>query len=203
MLQGAAKVSRSNPEAVESLFATLGKIEGAAINLRGALFHIVVGHIVHRQDGGFPDLSKTIREPGSGDRAEIDVLSVREGQVTRAVECKGYSPRQVVELTEVERWVTKKVPIMMKWLRAQSFHNSPKLVFEVWTSSSFSEAAVEYLKARKDHTKRYRIRWRQGHAVLEEARAAGATAMGGILRDYYLREPLAAALSSLEVDAPF
>jgi hypothetical protein len=80
VLRNAAAVAASNPEIIVDLFTKLNKIEGAASNLRGPLFEMIVGHCVREIEGNSIDIGKHIRLPETGEEAEIDVFRVKERQ---------------------------------------------------------------------------------------------------------------------------
>lgn len=52
----AAVIAVAKPEVITELFDRLGQIEGAAGNLRGALFEMIVAHAVQREGGGSIDI---------------------------------------------------------------------------------------------------------------------------------------------------
>lgn len=92
------------PERIEKILGSQSKIEGAAGNLRGALFEVVVGHMVRSIEGGPIDIGAIVRGANSGARAEIDGHLVYE--------CKGHQSSARASKGEVEVWLTKKVPII-------------------------------------------------------------------------------------------
>jgi len=62
------------------LFSTLGRIEGAAANLRGALFEMIVGFLVREREGNTIDIGERVSDPGTGRSAEMDVRRIKEDQ---------------------------------------------------------------------------------------------------------------------------
>jgi hypothetical protein len=76
-LKRAAVVAASDPKRLESLFARLGAIEGAATNLRGALFELLVGHMVRSVEGGSIDIGEIVRDQESNQNREIDAKNAR------------------------------------------------------------------------------------------------------------------------------
>ena len=79
-LSNAAAVAAANPDRIEELFRRLSTVEGSAGNLRGALFELVVGHMVRSIEGGSIDIGTLVRSP-TRQCAEIDVRLVKERQV--------------------------------------------------------------------------------------------------------------------------
>src|SRR5712664_2022017 len=112
-LKRAAAIAASDPKRLESLFTRLGAIEGAATNLRGALFELIVGHMVRSIEGGSIDIGETIRETDSNLSREMDVRLVKERAVT-IYECKGYQPGTIVGEEEIEQWLKEKVPVIYR-----------------------------------------------------------------------------------------
>src|SRR5262249_49393677 len=123
-----AAVAVKRPELIGDLFDKLGRIEGAAANLRGALFEMVVGHCVVKLEDGIIDIGKKIVEPESGARAEIDVYRIKEYREVWSYECKAHQPSEIVGRPQVEKRLTAKVPLIHRVLRRQdrfqetSFH---------------------------------------------------------------------------------
>jgi len=68
-LNNAAAVAATDPDKIAKLFSSLTKIEGAAINLRGALFELIVGHMVLQGEGNSIDI-------GRGFKFEVQQLVV-------------------------------------------------------------------------------------------------------------------------------
>ena len=79
-LAHAAAVAANDPKRLEELFARLGSIEEAAGNLRGALFELIVGHMVRAIEGGSIDIGEIVRDTESNQSREIDVRLVKEQQ---------------------------------------------------------------------------------------------------------------------------
>jgi hypothetical protein len=190
-LHNAAAVAAKNPAKIEQLFSSLSSIEGASGNLRGALFNMIVGHLVLNDREGSIDIGKKVSDPeDSRRRAEIDVLNVRRNSLELAVyECKGWlSP---IDKETVEEWLTKKVPLIYKALRAQARFRNSKFQFEIWTSSYFKPDAQEYLEARRKDTKKYEIGWKCGPEILEYSQNIRLAPISEMLNEHYLKHPLA------------
>ena len=79
-LTKAAAVAAGNPDKIHELFSTLGRIEGAAANLRGALFEMIVGFLVREREGNTIDIGERVSDPGTGRSAEMDVRRIKEDQ---------------------------------------------------------------------------------------------------------------------------
>lgn len=183
-------------ERIEKIFSKLSAIEGAAGNLRGALFELVAGHCVHLLEGGEISLGQVLMELKTGKQAEVDVLWERQRQVT-AYECKGY--RSPVRLPEVEKWLTQKVPVIHAALKGQDRYSTSELAFEFWTASSFEPDAEEFLRQAKQSTRRYRIDWKNGVEIRKYAERIKAPGLRKIIDDNYFKDVLAHPLPEIEI----
>ena len=109
-LTKAAAVAVQRPEAIGKLFDKLGAIEGAAANLRGALFEMLVGHCVMKMEDGSIDIGKIVVDLDTAKSAEIDVFRVKEYREVWSYECKAHQPGETVSRDAVEHWITDRVP---------------------------------------------------------------------------------------------
>ena len=189
-LSRAAEVAVENPQKVQTLMNQLSKIEGAAQNLRGPLFEMIVAHCLNTKEGFYVDVGKKVRRPETGESTEVDVLAVKHGIEVRTVECKGKKAGGAVKKGVVEDWLTRQVPRAVAWIDAQERLQGVQKKVEIWTTGDFSPKAVEYLRERKRKTKRYDIGWKDGDDVLEYVRSANATALVETLQEHYFDHAL-------------
>lgn len=85
---------------------TLTKIEGAAGNLRGALFELAIGSLAKDIEGGFLLVGEKRRGLFTGREAEIDVLLDRPDQKpVLIIECKSKIPGASLGLSEAQKMV--------------------------------------------------------------------------------------------------
>ena len=191
-LANTAAIAAEAPQTIADLFSKLGRIEGAAGNLRGALFEMIVGYCVQEREGGSVEIGVGIVDPKTGAPAEIDVLRTKGRQEAWVYECKGHGPSQEVQDEEVEKWLAVRVPRAFNWLRAQDRLRSCQLAFELWTSGRFSPKARQRLEAAKARTRptRYLLDWKDGSGVLRYAKALNSRHMSDILREHYMGHPL-------------
>lgn len=148
-----------NPERFAELFDRLGKIEGAAGTLRGALFEYVVADVIRRTvPNADIEMNKIYRSNGK-DVAEVDVRVVVKDQGVRFIECKGLLPGRVLNDKEVNDWLVKRIPIV----RSQTLDNADlrklPLQFEMWLTGELSpeaRAQIEAARAEVD-PRRYTI----------------------------------------------
>lgn len=196
-LSNAAAIAAANPDRIEDLFRRLSAIEGSAGNLRGALFELIVGHMVRATEGGSIDMGVLVRSPKTGDRAEIDVRLVKEKQL-RTYECKGYQPSSLVSREEAEEWLTKRIPTINAAHRAEERFSDSDFRHEFWTCGSFHPDALHLLQQAKANTTKYEIDWKDGAGIQEYAKLIKAPGIRKILHEHYFKHPLA----SIEQLAP-
>ncbi len=142
-----------------------------------------------RSEGGSIDIGSLVKGP-SGDRAEIDVLLVNEKSI-KVYECRGNQPGTKLNLTDVNRWLTEKIPTINDSIRHQERFSSSKVRFELWTTGQFHADAIKALKEAKRKTKKYEIAWLNGSEVRQYADKIKAPGIRKILDAHYFDHPLA------------
>lgn len=153
-----AAYSLFDSETLETLFATLGKIEGAANQLRGTLFEYIVADAARRNGLGDITVNRIFTAAGKG-KAEVDVLAVRANHSITAIECKGYSPRSMIPDDLFRRWLHHNVPIAYKAMRDHPDWKNLPITFEFWTTAPISEEAHALFEkaSRELNEDRYRV----------------------------------------------
>lgn len=186
-LKGAAAVAARHPEKIQEVFAKLGAIEGAAANLRGALFEMVVGYLVNAREGNSIDLNpKVYSDTGS---AEIDVRRIKEDIECWCYECKGHQPTEIVTEDMVKEWI-KKVNLIHSVLRQEKRFQKAKFGFEYWTCGTFSPQAIAYLENEKKNRKKITLHWRNGDDVRAYAAEVNNTGILKTLDEHYFNHPV-------------
>ena len=188
-LENAAAIAVINPTKVIDLLSSLSSIEGAAINLRGALFELIVGHLVYKGEGASIDIGVKVRN-STGKCAEIDVRRVKGDHELAIYECKGYRPSTQVNVDEVEKWLSNKVPLIRSALLDEVRFKNSTMTFEFWTSGGFSDEAIQFLKKKNGETRKYKIKWKNGKDILDYARKYHLTSMVDALNQHYFKHPL-------------
>lgn len=188
-LQNATKIAASNPSLLADLLGKLGKIEGAAGNLRGALFELIVAHALKQREGGQIDVGREIQLP-SGERVEIDVLHWKPRIETLAVECRGHGPKSMVSKVDVLDWLNRKIPRVREWLLTQNDHQNATMRFEFWTSGSFDEDARRMLQ-RALSVKKYSIGTKEGVDVEHYISSIKSRRLKDVFQEHYSKHPLA------------
>jgi len=187
-LKNAAAVAVSNPDKLNKLLSSIGKIEGTAINLRGALFELVVGHLVYKGEGSSIDIG--VKVSNENKTAEIDVRRVKGEHEVALYECKGKQPTTEISEDDIEKWIKDKIPIMRGALLKESRFKESKMIFEYWTTGVFSDKALNLLNEHSQKTKKYSIKWKDGKDVLSYARDINSNSMVDVLNQHYIKHPL-------------
>lgn len=189
VLKKAAAIAAGNPAKLASLIDDLSEIEGAALNLRGILFELISAYLA-KLDGSSVDFGITARDPDNGKTADIDVLKVLGRQSCTAVECKGKAPSGIVELHEVETWLSR-IPTFRAHLRAEQRFREIPISFEIWTTGTFSADALERLASEKRKRTKYPIDWKDGAAIRALAKKGKEKAICKALDEHFFEHPLA------------
>jgi hypothetical protein len=190
-LTKAAAIAAQRPEVVGGLFDKLGAIEGAAANLRGALFEMLVGHCVMKIDDGSIDIGKTIIDPDTAKSTEIDVFRVKEYREVWSYECKAHQPTEIVSRDAVEHWVTNRVPLMHRTLSREQRFQQCAFHYEYWTCGLFEPDALTFLREAAGRTKRYAIGWKDRDAVRAYVARVKPKAVAQMFDQHFFRHPIA------------
>ena len=187
-LKNAAAVAATDPAKLARLVEDLSEIEGAAGNLRGILFELIVAHLA-RLDGVSVDVGVTARDPTTGKSADIDVLKIESNAACSCIECKGKRPGGEVTLEEVDDWLVR-IPTFRAHLSRQERFREARMSFELWTTGTFAPDARARLESERAHRTKSRIEWKDGLAVKTIAKGAKERAIRVALDNHYLRHPL-------------
>jgi hypothetical protein len=180
-----------NPDHVERVLNSLTRIEGAANNLRGALFEIIVGSLVKDVEGGYLRSGEKWKDYETGRTAETDVLLDRpDDKGPLVVECKAKIPGTRVNLEEVQKWRDDRVPLLHKIFKTDSRLSGKHVTFELWTNGPIGADALDWLKAYPAPTD-YSVGWRDGDAMKPYVEKALSAAIRNAMRDHYFHHPLA------------
>ncbi len=190
-LSKAAAMAVQRPEVIDELFKSLGQIEGAAGNLRGALFEMLVGHCVVKLDDGSIDIGKKVRDRHTGQWAEIDVFRVKEHREVWSYECKGHQPTQVETYDQIEHWLTERVARIHRAISQEERFGGCDFHYEYWTCGTFAPDALKRLQEAKERTGRYAIGWKDGPAVRKYVEKVRPKSVVQMLDDHFLNHPIA------------
>ena len=164
-------------------------IEGAAGNLRGALFEMIVGYLVREVEGNTIDIREIIYDPESRKAAEIDVRRIKERQECWFYECRARQPDARIGADEISAWIEK---VNRIWLfhRAEQRFQGCRFGFEIWTTGQFDDKALALLEEEKTKRTRIEIGWRDGAQVRDYAKRASRKAILDTLDEHYFKHPL-------------
>ncbi|NMG32861.1 hypothetical protein GRF61_00155 [Azoarcus sp. TTM-91] len=187
--RAASYASADSPERLTRLVSSLSEIEGRARNLRGPLFELLAAYLV-RRDSVSISMGVRAKDPGSGKQADIDVLKVAAMNAEcTAIECKGKEPGGFITDEDVRVWLGK-VAVMQAYLRTQERFSEATISFELWTSGTFTEEALQLLHAEQKRRTKFPIRWKNGQDVLAVANRFKEKAVADTLQQHFLRHPL-------------
>lgn len=184
-----------DPAKFDRLFSSLGRFGAAAGTLRGALFEFVAAALLHA-DGWHEIVINKVYRDGGKDIAEVDVRA-RKGEDVLFVECKGIAAGTVLDDSEVEKWLLKRVPaVASRALQNEDFNNC-NLKFELWITGELSEAARTKIAARQKEVRpsKYTIEVRQGPYLrkLAHRHRRLQPALLDVLDQHFLVSPLSEA----------
>lgn len=193
-----AAAGSTKPEVFEELFARLGKIEGAATNLRGALFEFIVADLIRTKEAATQFHMNRIVYDEMGGKAEVDVFFVQGGTKAIFVECKGYQPAGTIPDTEVERWLDDRIQIFERYAKQHPDYKNLYREYWFWTSASFSPESLALLEHEAVTRKKYTIRFKDGQQVKEYANELKGSPIIKILKDHFFEHPLATAEKAVQ-----
>lgn len=183
-LKNAAEVAASNPDQISKFIDGLRNIEGKSINLRGALFEMIVGYLVREVEGNSIDIGEVVFHPETGKPAEIDVRRVKEHQQCWCCECKVRSAGTYIDTSIVNKWLSQ-IGRIKAYHRSERRFRNCKLGFEFWTNVEFDAEALELLKQEKAKRKKIDLEWRDGKAVRDYAKRASNRGILKTLDEHY------------------
>lgn len=191
MLTDAGATAAANPDYLMEVMSRLTKIEGAADNLRGALFELIVGSLVKDVEGGFLKTGERRLD------VEIDVQLDRGDEAGMLViECKSKAPGARVSEKDVKRWYENRVPRIHELLTAGRTE-SKSFRYELWSNGPFADSAIDWLKMQPQGLRGYSVGWRDGTALKEYADRAKNASLRKMLNEHYFRSALSVVARSV------
>lgn len=177
-------------EKVAAVFSKLSHIEGAATNLRGALFEYLVADIVRQSDAHTSIQLNELLKDETGGQAEVDVLVHHSNQTVRFIECKGYKPGGTVPDEMVETWLKGRIPVMRRSPEAHFQWRECRQIFEYWTSGVLSERARGLIEEEAARVRKYDFRVVEGDELGRLIAASNNTALKNTFRQHFQAHPL-------------
>ncbi|CAK1823898.1 conserved hypothetical protein [Vibrio crassostreae] len=177
-----------SPEKVDTIFKTLGKVEGASNRLRGTLFEYMIAETMRSLNGSDVTLNRLCKTMNGV--KEADVISVNHRDI-RFIEGKGYNRNKRVTLEEVEYWLTQQIPVFRAFCLAHPDDWSRRnLTFEFWTTGEFTPEALERLTTAQQLTKKYSIEFLDAQKVTDVIKQTKATSLIKTFGDHFVHEPM-------------
>lgn len=154
------------PAQFDELFSKLGKIEGAATQLRGTLFEFLVADLARKTIAPNVQMNRIFKAPDKSE-AEADVVAVRERHAITVIECKGYNPRGRIPDELFARWLQHNVPVCFKEIKSHPDWKSLDVIFEFWATAPLSDEALALFRHAKAtiNPARYSIELRLGSDI--------------------------------------
>ena len=182
-----------NLEKLDTVFSRLSRIEGVAVNLRGALFEYLAAELV-RCTSTYTDIRMNeIFRDETGRTAEVDVLVVDNNKTVRFIECKGYKPGGSVPDEMVTRWLNDRVPLVRKVAKTNPFWNNCKFQFEFWTTGQLSPEAAAMAENARQTVRKYSLDVVDRAALEALGKGSNNTALKKTLQEHFLAHPLETA----------
>jgi hypothetical protein len=183
----AATAIVEDPQLVHDIFERLGALEGVAGSMRGPLFELWLARYLSVTDWHIHGVGRQFKDSKSTKRAEADVFASKNGEkLYLACEAKGITSPVSKEM--IERWLNHQVPVIRAALLQRTTTGPPlDMVFEFWTTSSFSPDALSALQAASKRAKGYRLDWYDGKDIQDRAAKSKDEYLTKILNDFFLR----------------
>lgn len=182
-----------DPILFTELFERLGKAEGAVGTLRGALFEYIVADVV-RQTEPSPDITMNrIYREGGKDVAEVDVLAIIKNRYIRFIECKGILPGNLLSDDEVEKWLHKRIPVVLAQTRKDNVLSKLEHRFELWVTGELTAEAKVMIAAAQAvaDLKGYSISVFYAADIEQQVRSLKDSALRKVVEQHFLHAPMA------------
>lgn len=181
-IANATKIVNTNPDQFVEFCEKISTLDDKFKNMKGDLFEFVVGYFYSRDHIPL-EIGKVIREPNTREPKEIDVF-VKGSNMSRVVECKAY--KSPLGTDEVEKWLTKNIPVIRKWILSQDDYKKKNLVFELWSTSGFGKNALKLLEKYTKSVKRHDIKYFDGSAIATKFKSTGDKKIYDLLMHYFI-----------------
>lgn len=183
------------PEKFAELFERLGKVEGAAGTLRGALFEFVVADVIRKTTPNVDITMNKIYRDGGKDVAEVDVRAIIKDREVRFIECKGLLPGNQLSDKEVTDWLTKRIPLVRKHTLENTELKNHQIKFELWLTGELSPAAKAKIAAAQQqiNPRKYTIEVIGADTIERIVQETNDVSLQKIVKQHFLLHPLAFA----------
>lgn len=176
-----------DPERFDMLFARLGKIEGAASQLRGTLFEFLVADIARKTISADIRMNQVFKLE-DGKEVEADVIAIEQFQSVTLIECKGHNPEAKIPDEEIDRWLVRTIPLLYKRVRSHDDWQKMQVHFEFWATGKLSETARKLVESRKSviNPNRYTINTCLGAEMHRKCRAIGDKGLAKAFKKHFM-----------------
>lgn len=184
--------SARDPAQFIHVISKLSKLEGAQGTLRGSLFEFIAADIARKTMGASVVRMNSIYRENGREVAEVDVKA-EVGPKIHFIECKGLLPHSTLADSEVEAWLTKRIPIVRaKTINNDEFRNR-QLHFELWITGQLSEESDQRIATLQAQLRpsTYTITVRKGPELQTMAENSGDDSLANALRQHFIQHPLA------------
>lgn len=192
---GSAVNRTDNKGKLKNAFDQIGRIEGAALNLRGALFPFLVAEVLKADSYEILKMNQKITIPNSEKRLEIDIIAKKSNEIY-FFECKGEMPESQADDAEISKWITS-ISHAKKYADNYPEYERKKFHYEFWTSGFYSENALQELSTKKDELRKYSINYKSGRDILKLAKQLSITHVVDTLNEHFFKHPLAQSSTQL------
>lgn len=191
VLQDAARLV-AEPEMINEIFQRLGKVEGVAANLRGALFEYLSAELARATMAPAIKMNMIIQGE-DGRKAEVDVIAEVAYRSVCFIECKGYKPFGAISEGIVNKWLTDRVPLIYAAARKHSVWKDLEIRFEFWTTGQLSPKGVAMINqaATTIRPTKYTVGYRDADSLHALAKGTNNTGLVRTLEQNFLKHPMA------------
>lgn len=188
-----AFVTENTLNNVTAIFNKLSHIEGAATNLRGALFEYLVADIVRLSDAHtFIHLNEVFRDTNGGS-AEVDVLVCHANHSVRFIECKGYKPSGELPDEMFEHWLFHQIPTIKRVAEQNAQWRKCRFEFEFWTTGLLSEYSRSKFVEAATGVRKYGLKLVEGNELVKLVSDTNNTALKKVFGQHFQNHPLSKA----------
>ncbi|MBF0598324.1 PDDEXK family nuclease [Faecalibacter rhinopitheci] len=181
IVTNAGAVLKSHPEAYLDLLNQLNRLtEGKTNNLRGDLFELAVGYYYSNY---CQSLTIGKKANYNGSFKDIDVYAVFQEKLI-VCECKAYKAK--IDLKKIEDWISNKIPFIYKSIKQND--NDKTIIFEFWSTSGFTDEAINLLEDKKKSLKKYEINYYSEKDILIKAETSKTKKITEIMKEYFVNQ---------------
>jgi hypothetical protein len=175
-----ALITKNIDEFIKIINKSVTVFVGNQNNIKGVLFEHCVA-LFYSIDGYRINIGKIIRDSSLKIHKEIDVFASKEHELV-VCECK--ATKSMVDLPIIEKWLGDTIPQIRTWV-TNNWNGDPKLIFEYWSISGFTEEAIAKLEEASSKTKKYTINYYNYSDMIRKGDKIQAKSFKDVLRKHY------------------